>query len=168
MDKLSSQGNIQHRKRLNQKVVFKKLSYRIDEEGASTSVQSPTDVDLEFEFKNQIYIRIDYKVKGNKMPDGQYLTFTRVVDGLHAGTYKNCAYLLVAEHEIPAEQDICAANDAYVTKLYYKGEWKSLNEPISVGMMFELLFEKHNIPLTQVSKYEKKHKQKILDILESI
>jgi len=167
-EKLSSGGNIQHEKRLKQHTVFKKLSYRIDEEGASIKIQSPTDVDLEFEFRNQIYIRVEYKVKDNGVPTGQNLTFTRVVDGLHAGTYQNCAYLLLAEHEIPAEQEICAANDAYVTKIYYKGDWKPLESPISVGKMFELLFEKHNIPLTQVLKYEKKYNAKLLSILNSI
>jgi hypothetical protein len=34
--------------------------------------------------------------------------------------------------------------------------------------MFELLFEKHNIPLTQVLKYEKKYNAKLLSILNSI
>jgi hypothetical protein len=168
MKKLSSGGQIQNRKKLNQQVVYRKLSYRIDEEGASTTIQSPTDVDLEFEFRNQIYIRVEYKKEGNEMPDGQNLTFTRVVDGLHAGTYQNCAYLLLAEHNIPDETDICAANDAYVTKIYYKGNWKPLESPISVGKMFELLFEKHNIPLTQVLKYEKKYNAKLLSILNSI
>lgn len=165
MNKLSSNGVIQNEKRLNQKVVFRKLSYKVTD-GDVTSIQSPTDVELEFEFANEIYIRVEYKVKGNEMPVGQQITFTRVINALQKGGYKN-AYLIIAEHEVPAEQDICAADDAFVTKIYHKNQWSSI-DGWSVRNVFESIFEKHNIPLQQIDEYQKQNQQKLRDMLKRL
>ena len=70
----------------------------IDFSGLRFGNITPTDIDGMIEYKNKALIYYEFKLKGNKMPDGQRLAFEREVQD-HAKVGKRAIAILL-EHEV--------------------------------------------------------------------
>ena len=106
-----NRGSIQNREAKRQIIDFHGMRY---------SNITPTDLDGIIEYKNLGYIFYEYKFKKARLPDGQYLCLTRLVDDLCESG--KMAVLLICEHNISyRDGDVNAAN-AIVREVYYKGK----------------------------------------------
>ncbi len=82
---------------------------------------TPTDIDGLIEYRNRAVILMEFKYGNAKMPYGQKLAFTRIMDDCQSAGKQ--AVLLVCQHdEADTQNDIDAAR-AIVRELYYQKQW---------------------------------------------
>lgn len=98
----------------------------IDFEGIKYGSITPTDIDGLIEYKNKAFLFWEFKLEGMKMPRGQELALTRLVD-LAAGAGKAAAFFFCVHKVVNTDADVIAA-DAIVTDIYYEGEWYKTDE----------------------------------------
>jgi hypothetical protein len=128
-------GRIRHRERAKQLRDFSGLQF-----GRIT----PTDIDGVIEFRDKLYVFIEYKIEGAPMDFGQRLCFERMTRRLTNG---GChAYAIVAEHNTSVYSDIDAAN-AIVKEVCAGGKWHEATKGNTVFECINLLYEKHIDPL---------------------
>ena len=139
---MKSNGKIQSKERLCQIPVYEKLAFRIKNE-PYRGTQSPTDIDLYFEYQNNLAIIGEFKMEGARMPNGQRITLTRMVDAL-SHTY-NGVYLIVATHSTPIMEPFYDASITRVRQVYFNGKWQTPNKDVLFGDMWYSLLVKHNI-----------------------
>ena len=115
MSKMKSEGKVMNRQKFNQLPIFENLRFVVPNKRNECGIQSPTDIDLLFEFQKKILIIVEYKKEGNEMPNGQERTLTSNIDM----TRYPYAFLLVAEHNVPDNKDYDAST-SIVKKIYAK------------------------------------------------
>ena len=113
-------GVIRNRARGKQIIDFSDLRY-----GNIT----PTDIDCCIDWHNRAWVFVEYKVKGNKMPDGQELFYKRLCNDL---SKKKPTIVIEAYHEEPPTNDI-DGGACIVSRYYYKGEWHDPLDEIRVA-----------------------------------
>lgn len=170
MEKMKSEGKVMNRQKFNQLPIFENLRFVVPGKRNECGVQSPTDIDLHFEFQKKIRITVEYKKEGNDMPNGQERTLTSDIDM----TRYPFAFLLVATHNIPDNKDYDAA-DCIVQKIYAKidsndtiGEWIIPNKKRTVKEWFIDLFQACNIDLQDFDEYENQRKSNVMDMLNNL
>ena len=139
---MKSHGKIQNKERLCQIPVFEELAFRIKNE-PYRGTQSPTDIDLYFEYQNNLAIIGEFKIEGNRMPNGQRITMTRMVDAL-SHVY-NGVYLIIATHSTPITEPFYDASKTVVRQMYFEGKWRPLNKEKTFKEVWDMLLVKHNI-----------------------
>lgn len=77
---------------------------------------SPTDIDAFLDFGNKVFVFIELKYRGRRMPFGQQLALRRLCDACSTATRK--AYLLVARHETDGVIDVAATE---ITQVWHNG-----------------------------------------------
>ena len=100
----------------------------IDFTGVKNGKIHPSDVDFVFEFDNQILILGEVKRRHNKIPIGQELLLTRIVDRWGDG-----GIVLKVEHEYKDQNTNIPLKECFITRRYLNGEWKTFEygtEPI--------------------------------------
>lgn len=109
----SNRGEIQFRERFGQAINFSGMKF-----GSIT----PTDVDAFFEIRGEIFVFYEVKMAGSRMPYGQELALTRLIDALDAAGKH--AVLFVGWHNVrnPA-LDVFMANTV-LHQLYWRGSWR--------------------------------------------
>lgn len=93
---------------------------------------TPTDIDgfIQLDTENcMIFIELKY---AGDVPTGQARALKKLCDAVEAGGVNSVAF--VAEHKTPHPQTI-TAKDAVVKKMYWKGEWRWLKEPLSLAQI---------------------------------
>lgn len=128
-------GKIQNRDRAKQLRDFSGLRW-----GNIT----PSDIDMEVEFGDQLFISGEIKLRGVDMPPGQRLMYERRCDGMERGGRPSC--VLVIEHDIPPEQDIPVA-ECLVVEYRWRGAWHEPTEPITCKDAIDILRKEVGIPL---------------------
>lgn len=83
---------------------------------------SPTDIDAFLEFNDILFVFIESKFQGAKIPYGQKLAFERLTRAIHHPPRRHC-YFLLCEHSCEAEKDIDFAN-IRILSVYFNGRWK--------------------------------------------
>lgn len=94
----------------------------IDFTGVQAGKIHPSDIDVCFEFDNKLLILQEVKRRYNKIPKGQELLLTRMVDA-----WQECrenGVVLKIEHEHKDEETDIPLKFCYVTGRYHKGQWK--------------------------------------------
>ena len=109
-----NRGQFQHKDRARQIIAFSGIKY-----GNIT----PTDIDGFFEKEDKVFVFFELKHGDAKVPAGQKLALTRLVDALTKAGKK--AVLFVASHNTADPYDDVIAKDAIVTAVYFNGMWHS-------------------------------------------
>lgn len=109
-----TRGKIQFRDRAKQIIDFSGIRYQ---------QITPTDIDGLIEYHDIAFLVYEYKLEGAKMPYGQELALTRLVDGLQKSG--KMAALLLCEHDVRDPNDDIDAANAKVIKIYYCKNWYS-------------------------------------------
>jgi hypothetical protein len=115
----------QYRARAKQLISFRNLIF---------DTITPTDSDMEIEYKNKAWIFGEIKYKNKDVDFGQRLAFKRKVDDVVRGGKK--AVLIVAEHDVEdAEMDVdaaaCDVREIYVAKPTdggIEGKWYKVSD----------------------------------------
>lgn len=129
---MSERGKIHNRVQAQQIRDFSGLRY-----GKIT----PTDIDAFFEFGDSVFIYIELKYGGASLPTGQRMALERQCDRVGKGGGN--AYLLVASHKVPPDEDI-VAHVQPVTAVYHEGKWSQVAEGWTLKRMIDWILEKHN------------------------
>lgn len=124
-------GVIVNRKRAQQIVNFSGLRY-----GTITA----TDVDALMEFKNKLFVWVEFKLKGVDMPGGQRLAFQRASTAINRAGIPS--YFLLAEHNTPVHADIQAA-DCRVTRVFRSKDWEVRHDSLTVKQFVDRLCLHH-------------------------
>ena len=107
---------------------------------------TPTDIDGYLEFKDLLYVWIEAKSAGCKMPYGQKLALARMCRVIDGTTNENgqirTAVVIVVEHDTPVDEDVNYAQTSVSTMLY-GGEWTEPRAPINLRRAIEILLERH-------------------------
>lgn len=80
---------------------------------------TPTDIDAFLDFRNEVFVVIEAKRAGAKIPYGQRLALERLVTALSA---TKRALLLIVEHACEGDQDI-DIGACTVSQYYSRGRW---------------------------------------------
>lgn len=114
-----NRGSIQLRDRARQIIDFKGLRY-----GNIT----PTDIDGVIEYHDKSIMLIEMKYKDAKLPKGQKIALTRMVDNIEKANKDAC--LFICYHNIDnTEIDIDAAGTD-VRFIYWKRHWYQCNKKL--------------------------------------
>jgi len=124
-------GRIRHRERAKQLRDFSGLQF---------GLITPTDIDCMIEFRDRLYVFVEYKIEGAIMDLGQRLCFERLTRSI--ATSGRHAYAIVAEHNTNVYSDIDAAN-AIVKEVCAGGKWHEATKGNTVFECINLLYEKH-------------------------
>ena len=103
---------------------------------------TPTDVDGLLEFNDKLYIIIEVKYGDASMPYGQQLAFQRGCDAWQSE--KRNAYIIVAHHRTPEEQDIDVASQV-VGSIYHKKQWDRPRIGMTVRQAIEEIRALHGV-----------------------
>jgi hypothetical protein len=109
-----TRGKIQFRDRAKQIIDFSGIRYQ---------QITPTDIDGLIEYRDTAFLVYEYKLEGAKMPYGQELALTRLVDSLQKSG--KIAALLLCKHDVRDPNDDINGADAKVIKIYYCKNWYS-------------------------------------------
>ena len=88
---------------------------------------TPTDIDGIWELKNKVWIMLEMKAAGKKMPLPQQIALERLVDNMT--DLGKLAILFVCEHNTPVGQDIIVATSR-VVKIRFQKKWIDIVENI--------------------------------------
>lgn len=146
---MKSEGVILNKQLLSQTPIYQPLRFEIENE-PFRGVQSPTDIDLYFEYQNQVAIVGEFKRIGNNIPRGQEITLTRMVNGL-SHVY-NGVYLIEAHHSTPSTEQYYDAFKTLVSRVYFKGKWHSIKRKTEFGEVYFSILEKHEIPYLRLDE----------------
>lgn len=146
-NRIKSGGKIQNLKRLQQTPIFENLRYTITDD-SGWGIQSPTDGDMIFEFQGKLLIIVDYKLEGKGAENGQNRTFQTIIDACQLGGYEG-AYYVIATHNTDIDTPTYDASICVVKRIYTHNKWKSPKPPITMKELFNMLIEKHNLPLEE-------------------
>lgn len=98
---------------------------------------SPTDIDGCIEYKNKLFVFVESKFNGAKMPFGQRLAFERLNDAIERSGKPSL--FLVAKHE--SDDDIDVAN-SIVTEYRQNYHWHFPKKEITVKEASDIFIEK--------------------------
>ena len=112
----------------------------IDFTGVENGKIHPSDVDFVFEFDKKILILGEVKRRYNRIPRGQELLLTRIVD-----SWGEAGLVLKVEHEHNNEDIDIPLKGCFVTRRYVNGQWKNFEfgeEPLilflnKIGVYYE-------------------------------
>lgn len=90
---------------------------------------TPTDHDGFLDFGGELFIWLEYKFEGTKMPFGQQLAYERECDACRKGGVKSL--VIEAFHNTPESEQIDGAA-AMVSRYYCFGQWRLPKTPITV------------------------------------
>ena len=118
----------------------KLVSQSIDFTDVENGKIHPSDVDFVFEFDKKILILGEVKRRYNRIPKGQELLLTRIVDKWGEG-----GLVLKVEHEHKDENTDIPLKECYVTRRYVNSQWKNFeygDEPLilflnKIGIYYE-------------------------------
>ena len=118
----------------------KLVSQSIDFTGVENGKIHPSDIDFVFEFDKKILILGEVKRRYNRIPKGQELLLTRIVDKWGEG-----GLVLKVEHEHKDENTDILLKECYVTRRYVNSQWKNFeygDEPLilflnKIGIYYE-------------------------------
>lgn len=124
-------GRIRNRERARQLRDFSGLRF-----GKIT----PTDIDCVIEFKDKLFVLVEFKMFGAPMDFGQQLCFERLCNAINSNARH--AFAIVAEHDTPIHSDIDAGN-ATVKQVYKNNKWCELTESCSVADFVNNLYDRY-------------------------
>lgn len=112
----------------------------IDFTGVENGKIHPSDIDFVFEFDKKILILGEVKRRYNRIPRGQELLLTRIVD-----SWGEAGLVLKVEHEHNNEDTDIPLKSCFVTRRYVNGQWKNFEfgeEPLilflnKIGVYYE-------------------------------
>lgn len=133
-------GVIENRERAKQIRDFSKLRW-----GNIT----PTDGDCAVEFRDKLTIYVELKLINKTIPPGQKLFLERQNDDIEKSG-KPC-YTLIAEHNIPIDEDIDVA-ECIVIKYRTKKEWKKASGNKNVKQVIDYLLNLHHIKIEEIGE----------------
>lgn len=108
-------GVIHYRERMGQLPIYEGLT-KVRNDCNTCKPQSPTDIDLFYEFQKTLRVVIEYKLEGTPIKTGQRLTLTNDLEM----TGYPYSFLIFAEHnEHDASKDY-PADTAIVKEVHYK------------------------------------------------
>lgn len=108
-------GVIHHRERMAQLPVFEGLT-KVRDDCNTCKPQSPTDIDLFYEFQKTLRIVVEYKLEETPIKTGQRLTLT---NDLEMTNYP-FSFLIFAEHSEHDSSKDYPAETAIVKEVHYK------------------------------------------------
>ena len=94
----------------------------IDFTGVQAGKIHPSDIDVVFEFDKELLILQEVKRRYNRIPKGQEMLLTRIVDAWEE--VRKAGVVLKIEHEHKDENTDIPLHLCFVTGRYYKGQWK--------------------------------------------
>ena len=100
----------------------------------------PTDIDAFIEFKDKLFIFIEVKYGGGKLPTGQLLAIERLCDAIHASG-KVC-FGIIATHETETGKDIDVSALRVIRYRYKKG-WHEVGQSINVRAAVEGIIRRY-------------------------
>lgn len=126
-------GEIRNRERAQQIINYRDLRYP----GRTyAGVITPTDFDGVLDFGGELFIYLEFKLKGAPFPHGQRLAMTNQCKAVTDS--KRRAYALVCEHDTEPHEDIMAG-DCSVRELWIDGEWREPTRPITCKEAVDIL-----------------------------
>lgn len=100
----------------------KLVSQTIDFTGVQAGKIHPSDIDVVFEFNNELLILQEVKRRYNKIPIGQEMMLTRIADAWQE--VRKAGVVLKIEHEHKDENTDIPLKDCFVTGRYYNKQWR--------------------------------------------
>jgi hypothetical protein len=101
---------------------------------------TPSDLDGILEFKNKLFIFIEYKANGAPIQEGQKLCLARLANAIQS--QKITAVSIIADHYGHIGEDIDCAN-AEVREFFYKGKWLAFEGPMTVKRLVDHFHQKY-------------------------
>ena len=102
-----------------------KAGQLINFDGLRWGKKSMSDIDAMFEYKNKLFVVIEYKYKDSPLPLGQKIALTTLVDTLNQ---VKPALLIIASHSTPSHEGDIDAASAIVTKMYGRNGWINISD----------------------------------------
>jgi hypothetical protein len=113
-----------------------------DYSGLTYGKITPTDIDGIVEFRDKLFVLLEYKFNGAEVPHGQKVCMERVVDAIASS--QRVALAIVADHFNPTNQEIDCAN-ASVRTVYYRAKWHDQDGKKTVKESIDRLLTKHGM-----------------------
>ena len=115
---MSDRGVIKSEVFFHQKILF---------EGLRWGTITPTDIDLAIDFKNRLFIYVEFKhMTDTTVNIGQQLILERMCDNSEAPSYA-----MIAVHDTDIGSDVIAWK-AEIIKCYYRHNWKDIDNPVTL------------------------------------
>lgn len=118
----------------------------LDFTGVENGRIHPTDIDAVLEFDNEVLILIEVKRIHNDIPTGQRLVLERICDSWRT----NRSLVLFVTHNFKNEKIDIPLSKCKVEKIYYKGEWKPMEEDNSFIDTLNRIGKKWDIKKLQI------------------
>lgn len=119
-----NRGKVQHDARFKQPVLF---------DGMTFNRISPTDIDAITEYHDRFFFIVELKYLDEQMSEGQSLCLKRLIDAIEQSSNSRDAILVVGRHGVSDTSQAVMLKDAYVKKVYWKGEWHNVTRKVTVG-----------------------------------
>lgn len=126
-------GEINHPERFRQPVAFRGLVW---------GSISPTDIDMAIDFKDRLFVFVEFK-EGNKgVERGQLILFERLAERLEkTGT---SVLLIIARHHT-SHEELVMASEAIVSDWKWKGRWWVQRDWVTVKELIDRCLKHLNL-----------------------
>ena len=106
----------------------KQVKQTIDFTGVENGKIHPTDIDVVFEFDNEVLILMEVKRKGSKIPIGQRLVLERIANSWHTSK----VVVLYVTHNFENDDKDIPLKECQVDSVYINKVWKPAKQEISL------------------------------------